>query len=191
MNAVAVAALVLLAVAQDPRAFRMPKKPAEPPKAEQEQPAREELPVPNDPLPAAPAGSQPAPETETDTEPDTEPAPVPAPENEPAPESQPEPEPQPATDPATDPAPEPAPATTPQKSLMFELPKPAGKNEAAPATGNGPRSTGAASPKPATPKPATPERAGPAFTLPNQPAREKKPKTPRPFRLPDKNDVSN
>ncbi|MGZ5472322.1 MAG: hypothetical protein ACXW31_00025 [Thermoanaerobaculia bacterium] len=159
MNALAAAALVLLAVAQDPRAFRMPKK-AEPPKAEQ--PAPEVLPVPSDPLPAKPAESVPSSAPE--------PAPAPAPETASAPEPAPAPEPEPESEPAA----------APRKPLMFELP--GLKNDAAPATGNGQR---------ATPEPATSELARPDFTLPNQPPRQKKPKAPRPFRLPDKNDVSN
>lgn len=168
MNALAVAALLLLAAAQDPRAFRMPEKPVEPPKAEQ--PAQQELPEASAPLPAKPA------ESET--------APAPAPEPEAAPASAPEPVSEP------EPAPPPAPTAAPQKPLMFELPKPASKNEAAAATGHGPRATQPAT-QPATLEPATPERAAPRFTLPNQPPRQRKPKAPRPFRLPEKNDVSN
>ncbi|MGZ5444837.1 MAG: hypothetical protein ACXW5J_24555 [Thermoanaerobaculia bacterium] len=159
MNALAAAALVLLAVAQDPRAFRMPKK-AEPPKAEQ--PAPEVLPVPSDPLPAKPAESVPSSAPE--------PAPAPAPETASAPEPAPAPEPEPESESAA----------APRKPLMFELP--GLKNDAAPATGNGQR---------ATPEPATSELARPDFTLPNQPPRQKKPKAPRPFRLPEKSDVSN
>ncbi|MGZ5450876.1 MAG: hypothetical protein ACXW5U_23500 [Thermoanaerobaculia bacterium] len=175
MNALAAAALVLLAVAQDPRAFRMPKK-AEPPKAEQ--PAPEVLPVPSDPLPAKPAESVPSSAPE--------PAPAPAPEtaSAPAPETASAPAPETASAPEPAPAPEPEPesesAAAPRKPLMFELP--GLKNDAAPATGNGQR---------ATPEPATSELARPDFTLPNQPPRQKKPKAPRPFRLPEKSDVSN